>query len=319
MNTNGRWIDLEGAVNVRDLGGLAITGGGVTRFGRVLRGDNLQGLTGDDTRRLVGALGLRHVVDLRSHAEVRLEGPGPLTGRSEVSTHHLSLFAEGGHHTDVEADLYAPSDAGADAGKDGDGDRSRGGSTGETASGRRRPGVPADIERALAVGSAADPAADPADLVLPWQARQERLGAQRSLDFYLGYLRDRPDSIVAALRVMAHNDGTALVHCAAGKDRTGVVVAFALAIAGVERQAIVDDYVQTGDRLEPLLARLRASTTYAADLDSRPAESHRPHAATMEGFLGIMDDDHGGPLGWLTGHGWTDADTAALRGKLAGG
>jgi protein-tyrosine phosphatase len=226
-----------------------------------------------------------------------------------VSTHHLSLFAEGGHHTDVEADLDTP--AGVD--RDGDGD---GGGRGGAGSGRGWSGVRADIERALAVGPAAAAAAESADLVLPWQARQERLGAQRSLDFYLGYLRDRPDSIVAALRVLAHDDGTALVHCAAGKDRTGVVVAFALETAGVERQAIVDDYVQTGERLEPLLARLRASTTYAEDLDSRPADSHRPHAATMEGFLAVMDDDHGGPLGWLTRHGWTDADTAALRARL---
>lgn len=278
MNTHVRWVDLDGAVNVRDLGGLATTDGGRTRYRRILRGDNLQSLTDADVRRLVDTLGVRHIIDLRSTEEARLEGPGPLTRDGEVTIHHLSLFPEGGRFTDVEAD------------------------------GGLEPDAQATINRALLL--------DPDDQVLPWQARQAQLGAQRSIDFYLGYLRDRPESIVAALRVMAHHDGAALVHCAAGKDRTGVVTAFALEVAGVTREAIVDDYVRTGERLGPILARLRASPTYAADLDSRPDESHRPHAVTMERFLALMDERHGGPLGWLQRHGWRDADTAALRDKL---
>src|SRR5688572_7189912 len=98
MNELKRWIELEGAVNVRDLGGIATVDGGTTRFGRILRSDNLQGLTSGDITRLVGELKLRHVVDLRSGAEVFLEGPGPLTSVPEVNIHHLTLFAEGGRH-----------------------------------------------------------------------------------------------------------------------------------------------------------------------------------------------------------------------------
>src|SRR5262249_47879696 len=148
------------------------------------------------------------------------------------------------------------------------------------------------------------------------QARQERERSLRSLDFYLGYLRDRPDSVVAALRVMAHREGAALVHCAAGKDRTGVVTAFALDIAGVTREEMVDDYVKTGERLDHILARLRCSNTYATDLDTRPADSHLPRAATMERFLATIDERKGGPLEWLRRHGWTDTDAAALRARL---
>ena len=43
-----RWISLEGAANVRDLGGLPTMDGRTTRFGRVLRSDNLQSLTEKD-------------------------------------------------------------------------------------------------------------------------------------------------------------------------------------------------------------------------------------------------------------------------------
>ena len=60
-------------------------------------------------------------------------------------------------------------------------------------------------------------------------ARDARFWAEH----YLGYLSRRPDSVAAALRVVADAEGAAVVHCAAGKDRTGTVVAMALDVAGV--------------------------------------------------------------------------------------
>jgi protein tyrosine/serine phosphatase len=258
------WIELEGAVNVRDLGGLPTTDGGVIRPGALLRSDNLQDLTPADVQRLVTDLGLRNVVDLRSEAEVNLLDPGPLTREPTVTIHHLSLFTEGGRFTDVEADTVDT------------------------------------------------------DKVLPWQSREETgPESDRSVGHYLGYLADRPDSVVNALRVIS--DGTSIVHCAAGKDRTGVVIAFALQVAGVPRKEIVADYAATGERLEAILARLRSSPVYAQDLDSRPADTHMPHPRTMEKFLAIIDERFGGPLGWLERHGWTDEDTTALRTTLRDG
>src|SRR5207344_3137187 len=50
---------------------------------------------------------------------------------------------------------------------------------------------------------------------------------------YLGYLDDRPANVVEAVRRLAAPDvGPAIVHCAAGKDRTGVVVAMVLDVVG---------------------------------------------------------------------------------------
>ncbi|WP_214320307.1 tyrosine-protein phosphatase [Nonomuraea sediminis] len=261
MNEKTRWIALEGAVNARDLGGLPTTDGGATRFGRIFRADNLQGLTSGDVSLLVGELKLRHVVDLRSNAEVSLEGPGPLTRVPEVTHHHLSLFAEGGTHTDVEAD-------GIDA-----------------------------------------------DKVLPWQER-DLDDDLRVTGFYFGYLRDRPDAVVAALRAMALNDGAAVVHCAAGKDRTGVLSALALEVAGATREAIVEDYTATGERLERVLARLRGSTTYRDDLDSRPADDHMPRPRYILQFFNVLEERFGGPMAWLESYGWTAEDSAAMRARL---
>jgi protein-tyrosine phosphatase len=139
------------------------------------------------------------------------------------------------------------------------------------------------------------------------------IGNAPIVDVYLGYIRHRPDSIVGALEDIASGAGAVLVHCAAGKDRTGIVVAFALAAAGVEREAIVADYAATAERISLIMARLRASPTYAADLDDEPDEAHAPRAETMEAVFEALDSRYGGPLGWLASHGF---DPSALRHRL---
>ena len=259
---SGRWMSLDGAVNARDLGGLPLEDGGTTATGVLLRSDNLQGLTPADVGTLVDEVGIRLVVDLRTGAEVQLEGPGPLVRDGRAEIRHRSLYPESGEHTDVDASAVMPWIE------------------------RRRNGHSPSVETP----------------------------AVRS---YLGYLRDRPDSIVDALRDAAHADGATIVHCAAGKDRTGVVCALALAVAGATRAAIVGDYVATGERIGPIMARLKASPTYADDLDGSPDEAHVPRAASMERVLDVLDERHGGPLGWLEEHGFGADDAIALRARLA--
>ncbi|MDQ1687531.1 MAG: protein-tyrosine phosphatase [Frankiaceae bacterium] len=150
--------------------------------------------------------------------------------------------------------------------------------------------------------------------------RREHVGARFPADpvvaFYLAYLSDRPESVVGALRAVSEAKGAAVVHCAAGKDRTGVVIALALAVAGVEREAIVADYAATGERIGDILARLRASPTYVADIDRLPDEKHKPRAESMAVFLDQLDADWGGPLGWLEANGFQAPDVERLRTKL---
>ena len=133
---------------------------------------------------------------------------------------------------------------------------------------------------------------------------------------YLGYLEERPDEVAAALRSIAQSSGAAIVHCAAGKDRTGVIVAFALSTAGVTNEAIVADYAATGDRAEAIVARLLASPTYRDDVSKLPVEAHVPRAETMAGFLAEVDARHGGTRAWLSGHGFTAEDQSLLYAKL---
>ncbi len=64
---------------------------------------------------------------------------------------------------------------------------------------------------------------------LPWQGMREGLNLDEfrvaAGHHYFAYLKYRPDSIVRALRVLLDAQGATLIHCAAGKDRTGTLVA----------------------------------------------------------------------------------------------
>ena len=138
-------------------------------------------------------------------------------------------------------------------------------------------------------------------------------GDEAAVRAYTSYLHRRPDSIVGALEDVAAAEGPVIVHCAAGKDRTGVVVALALAAVGVPRPVIIADYVATGERIAAIMARLRSSATYAADLGDSPDSEHAPREETMARVFELLDEHHGGPLGWLSEQGF---EPAALRRRL---
>jgi protein-tyrosine phosphatase len=268
-----RWVRLDGTANTRDLGGLPTTDGGRTVPGRVLRSDNLQTLSEDDVRRLVQEVRLCEVVDLRTTAEILLEGRGPLRDLPEITHRHFSLLPERGHHTDVFA--VEEDDP--------------------------LPDLPADW----------------AETVLPRQAPEPDRAEPPAVRSYLGYLSDRADAVVAALRALAEPvDGASVVHCAAGKDRTGVVVALALAVAGVPHEEIVADYALTAEVIDALVAKLAASPTYAEDMERRDVTSHTPRADTMARLLDLLEERHGGPIGWLDTHGFGPEDRARLRSRL---
>jgi protein tyrosine/serine phosphatase len=258
------WLELDGAVNVRDLAGLPTADGRAVQPHRLIRSDNLQNLSDRDVRTLVDEIGVRAVADLRTGVEVAHEGEGPLLRNEAVDVVHLSLFPESGHNTDVAGDENRP-------------------------------------------------------VVLPWQNRETPTNGgtrQGASAVYLSYLDDRADSVIAALRLIAHSPGATIVHCAAGKDRTGTIVALALAEVGVTREAIIADYALSAERIEAIFERLRTTRTYAGDLGDEEPDKHAPKPATMARLLDAIDTEFGGAAAWLRAHGWTETDAAALRHKL---
>lgn len=272
-SVTARWIQLEGAVNVRDVGGMITADGRAIRPGALIRSANLQHLTTTDVTTLVRDLGVRRVVDLRTDVEVERAAPGLLHAQPDVVVHHLSLYPD----SDGNAENVVAIDEKPAAGTD-------------------------------------DDAAKP---VLPWQG--DKLTPDRApvVSSYLRYLTRRPDSIVAALRAIAEPDGATLVHCAAGKDRTGVVVALALTVVGVPPESIAADYALTQSQMALILAHLARSDLYDREV-TQPDQIPTASAEVMEAVLSAVQAEYGSVLGWLASHGWTERDTEALRAKLVG-
>ena len=73
---------------------------------------------------------------------------------------------------------------------------------------------------------------------------------------YRGMLRASAEALARVVDVVAHRPAPVLLHCAAGKDRTGVATAVTLAAIGVCPEAIVADYLRTEERLDGLLDRI---------------------------------------------------------------
>ncbi|HWG02816.1 MAG TPA: tyrosine-protein phosphatase [Trebonia sp.] len=253
------WIDVEGAANMRDLGGTPTEDGGKILPNRLLRADNLQTLTERDVDLLVGGIGVTTVVDLRSPAEVTREGPGPLDAVPSVRHAFHPVLAQ----------LADQADAAAEA--------------------------------LLVKKMAVDQARYPEDV---------------TCGHYLGYLEERPGEVIGALRDIATSPGAAIVHCAAGKDRTGVIVALALTAAGVAPDLVIADYAASAERIDAVLDRLRVSATYAPDAGGKPVSAHTPRAETMKAFLNQLDVRYGGLSAWLTANGFTAGDLGRLRARL---
>jgi protein-tyrosine phosphatase len=234
------WIDLDGAYNVRDLGGLPARDG-VTRSGVLLRADALDALTEADVAHLVDEVSLAHVFDLRSQAEREQRGRGRL-GATGVVYSELEVIS----NDDVQRrrdERFAAWSSG---------------------------GVP---EQILALG-------------------------------YIELLELGGPAFATALGRLVEPGGTpALVHCAAGKDRTGVLVALLLDAAGVEREAIVADYAATQERMAPIIERLSSAQAYQEMAERVPTFVFEARAGTMDQFLGILDERWGGAAEFFVANG----------------
>lgn len=117
-------------------------------------------------------------------------------------------------------------------------------------------------------------------------------------DLYLRWLDTGRPALVQALKAMGSPSNYPLVfHCAAGKDRTGVLAALVLAVLGVERHVIVEDYVLTASRLHLIRSRQRQNHETAKRMAEAP-QLFDVEAATMERFLDGLYERYGGAGEW---------------------
>jgi len=133
---------------------------------------------------------------------------------------------------------------------------------------------------------------------------------------YERYLTHRPETVTSAVRILLDPEaGPALFHCAAGKDRTGVVAALVLSVLGVEAQDVVDDYVLSEPSVAGVLARLAGAPPYVDVLEGQTPETQRPRARAMWRFLEWVDAQ-GGAARWLQEQGVEAAVLERARASL---
>jgi protein-tyrosine phosphatase len=239
-----RALEWDALLNARDLGGLPTHQGGRTRFGSVVRSDNLMHLTGAGRTALL-AYGIRTVIDLRLPFELK-EEPDPFATRDGHPVTYRSI-------------------------------------------------------------SFIDPAADrPSD----------RLTLAED---YIGMLhRFRPQVAAVMCAIAEAGEGGIVVHCAAGKDRTGLISALLLSLAGVPPEAIADDYALTTEALRPREERWLAEGPGVRAEREAALAWNRARPEVMLQVLADIDRRHGGIEGYL---GWvrvSDEELERIRERLLG-
>ena len=239
-------VELQGAYNVRDIGGLRTDGGARTRPGLLYRGDSLDAISAADEKILFGELGIGTVIDVRTPAEV---SPA-LWRESGVGYRQIPLIA------------------------------------------------PEFLGK--------QPMA---------QARPAELAA-----CYLGDLQRGAAALRQILTVLAaelDRGVPCLVHCAAGRDRTGSIMAVLLAAVGVTDADIAADYLRSNQRAGHVTRRLAANPMYANGL----AAAGGPvlaSAETIAVLLALIRQDSGSATGFLARCGLDPAVLAALAAALLG-
>jgi protein-tyrosine phosphatase len=130
---------------------------------------------------------------------------------------------------------------------------------------------------------------------------------QRHIDLYTRYFR-----------ALAESEGAILVHCAAGKDRTGIICALTHHVAGVHEDDVQADYLLTNDpeRLTarlPMIREVIREATGRVAADEALMTAMRVEAEYLAESFRVMREAHGSIDGYLEQALRLDGD---LRGRI---
>jgi len=127
--------------------------------------------------------------------------------------------------------------------------------------------------------------------------------AEKTKVVYLDFLVRFGPNFVEAIRAIADAPpGGVVVHCHGGKDRTGLVVAFLLSLAGVSREEIADDYAVSEHNLAERHARWEAEAEDETERERRRQINRTPRES-MLGLLDELDARYGGVREFLLAQG----------------
>ena len=143
-------------------------------------------------------------------------------------------------------------------------------------------------------------------------------GPTATRDVYLIFLERFRANVAAAVRAVADAPaGGVLIHCVGGKDRTGLLAAFLLDLAGVDREEIAADYALSEERLRPRHEAWFASAETDEELERLRRIAQTP-AASMLGVFAELERRYGGVEPYLLGAGLREEELARARARLRG-
>jgi protein-tyrosine phosphatase len=149
--------------------------------------------------------------------------------------------------------------------------------------------------------------AEDAEFWAPWRSTPA-FGTPLYYGPHLERFPERSARAVAA--VAGARPGGVVVHCGIGRDRTGLVSALLLALAGVEPEAIADDYALSSPRVGLLLAEL-GEPDHVPEVEAFLAGEGTTGARLIVALLREVDVE-----ATLRAGGLGDDDVAALRARL---
>lgn len=133
------------------------------------------------------------------------------------------------------------------------------------------------------------------------------------LDLYIHALKTQGPVFVKVLQHIAESRDAVMFHCTAGKDRTGLIAALLLALSGVSKDDIINDYAMTADRLGPLLQTIEktAKSFNFSKEDYMPMLECNPE--NMIKALDWIDTNFNSVENYVKSHGFTGEDLTRLR------
>ncbi|GGN01841.1 protein tyrosine/serine phosphatase [Actinoplanes campanulatus] len=143
---------------------------------------------------------------------------------------------------------------------------------------------------------------------------EDAVRARWLADRYLNFAEDGREGIAESLRLIADREAApVVVHCMAGKDRTGTVCALTLSLLGVSDEDIAADYALTTEAMRPLTESIRLTSPESIQGKDHMFDSP---AEAMHLFLDDLRELHGSVESYVKEIGLTDDELAALRSHL---
>lgn len=152
-----------------------------------------------------------------------------------------------------------------------------------------------------------------------WRFTHESMG-----ESYVMMVETAASALVTALNVIAHAPGATAFHCAAGRDRTGVLAAMLLLALGASDDDIVADYARTGPNMPGIMLRTRGLmgpllARLGVDEEAmRRSLPDGPMDVSMRILLDTLRERHGDPLAPLRQAGLSGDTVARLRERALG-